>query len=316
MLTHNHRAQFERDGFTIVASLMGPDVLEAVRADYARVMDTLYRRWHARGLVAPAPDALDLFGQIEAATRAGLDWFQPLDISLPGGRIAPDTPFHVSQPVLDMLTAPELLDAVEGLLGPELTSVPIQHVRIKPPAGALRGGESLAHVTPTAWHQDRGVGHADADATQMVTCWIAMTDADETNACLTAVPGAHRSGMVVHCPQVQTSIAPGLVDEARAVPLRARAGDVVLLHPLTPHASLPNGATRFRWSFDVRYAVTGQPTGRAHFPAFVARSRADPTRELRDGQRWRAMWEAARAACAAAPHIPIHRWDAAAPACA
>lgn len=317
MLSGEQKRFFDENGYLVVEDVLDQRAaLDPVRKDYRALMNALYTGWYEKGLLTEPAEALDFFGQIKAATRAKLDWFQPLDISLPGSRIGVDTPMHASQPVLDMLTDDALLDVVESLIGPEITSVPIQHVRIKPPADDLQGGESLAHVTPTAWHQDRGVGHQDADATEMVTVWIAVTDADESNACLTVMPMDHHDGMKPHCPQIQTAIAPGFLDEGAAISLPVRSGGVVLLHPLTPHASLPNGKEKFRWSFDVRYAVTGQPTGRAHFPDFVARSRARPETELRDAERWRAMWDEARAACAVRDHIPIHRWSADAPVCA
>ena len=69
---------------------------------------------------------------------------------------------------------------------------------------------------------------------------------------------------------------------------------MILFHPLTPHAALPNRTDGFRWSFDLRYHVTGQPSGRSHFPEFVARSRAAPHTELADWRAWKAMWEQAR----------------------
>ena len=85
---------------------------------------------------------------------------------------------------------------------------------------------------------------------------------------------------------------------------------------MTPHASLPNRSGGIRWSFDLRYNVTGQPTGRAHFPDFIARSRAQTETELKDWRNWKAMWETARTRLAREPHIDIHRWSADAPVCA
>ncbi|MEL6947510.1 MAG: phytanoyl-CoA dioxygenase family protein, partial [Pseudomonadota bacterium] len=250
------------------------------------------------------------------AYSAGCDWFQPMDISLPGDSISHDTPMHFSQAVMDLVTNEAVLDCVESLLGGELTSNPIQHVRIKPPKATLKADETRAHVGGTAWHQDRAVAHAEADATDMVTVWCAITDATVKNGCLQAIPRHPGDAMRPHCPQVQTSIAPGYLDEREAVTLPVKAGGIVLLHPLTPHASLDNTSDSIRWSFDLRYNVTGQPTGRAHFPSFIARSRSNPSRELRDVETWRRQWEDARAQLAERPHINIHRWSADAPACA
>jgi phytanoyl-CoA hydroxylase len=144
--------------------------------------------------------------------------------------------------VFDMITCPRLLDMVESLIGPEIVSNPIQHVRLKPPAPSLRGDEVRAHVTATDWHQDRAVAHEEADATRMVTVWLAITDATEENGCLQAVPG--KPQMYPHCPKTQTGIADGFLDVAKARPLPVKAGGAVLFHPLTPHASLPNGTDR------------------------------------------------------------------------
>ncbi|MEO1329311.1 MAG: phytanoyl-CoA dioxygenase family protein, partial [Pseudomonadota bacterium] len=122
--------------------------------------------------------------------------------------------------------------------------------------------------------------------------------------------------MYPHCPKKQTAIADGFLDFEKARPLPVKAGGAVIFHPLTPHASLANRSARFRWSFDIRYNVAGQPTGREHFPSFVARSRARPETELRDWRAWRDLWREARARLSGAPHIPIHRWRADSPLCA
>ena len=81
----------------------------------------------------------------------------------------------------------------------------------------------------------------------------------------------------------------------------------MIFHPLTPHASLPNTTDGFRWSFDLRYNVSGQPTGRSHFPDFVARSARAPGSVLSDWRAWRGMWEDARARLAVAPHRQVVR---------
>lgn len=313
MLTQAQITQFRTEGFLVVEDVLPAATLDAVRAEYVELLDKLYARWEGEGRV-PGGDDLSFWGKLSASYAAGCDWFQPMDISLPGGEIAPDCPMHFGPAIFDLVVQDRLLDLVEGLIGPEITSNPIQHVRIKPPGVDLRDDEIRAHITSTDWHQDRGVGHADADATDMVTAWVAITDATVENGCLQVVPGL--GDLLPHCPQVQTAIAPQHLDTSRAVPLPLRAGGVVLFHPLVPHASLPNRSDGFRWSFDLRYNVTGQPTGRAHFPSFIARSVVAPDTELRDWRVWRDMWFAARDRLAAQAHIPIHRWDADSPVCA
>ncbi len=315
MLSTDQVNKFNDNGFLVVENVLESAVLSAVRDEYSGLINRLYAGWRSEGRVGD-PVTEDFWGKLLSAYHAKCDWFQPMDISLPGDRIEADTPMHFGPAVFDMVTSPRLLDLVECLIGPEITSNPIQHVRIKPPADALQPDEIRAHITATDWHQDRAVALEEADQTQLVTVWLAITDATVENGCLQVLPKLPEQEILPHCPRTQTGIADGFVDEARAVPLPVKAGGAVIFHPLTPHASLVNKTDGFRWSFDLRYHVTGQNSGRTHFPEFVARSRSDPTSELQDWRIWRTLWQEARARLADQPHIDIHRWASDAPFCA
>lgn len=317
MLTGKQVEFFDENGYLVVDDVLDQgQVINPIKAEYSALLDKLYGNWFRRGDVAVAPDGLSFHDKLLVAYKARCDWFQPMDISLPGDQIYEGTPMHFGPSVFNLLTNGALLDLVEDLIGPEITSNPIQHVRIKPPATNLQSDEIRAHITATDWHQDRGVALAEADDTTMVTVWCAISDATVDNGCLQVIPGAHRDGMKTHCPKVQTAIADGQIDLGKAIPLPVRSGGVVILHPLTPHSSLTNQSNGFRWSFDLRYNVTGQPTGRAHFPEFVARSRRDPACVLSSAKQWLVMWENARARLSTQPHINIHRWTGDTPACA
>ena len=88
-----------------------------------------------------------------------------------------------------------------------------------------------------------------------------------------------------------------------------RSGDVILMHKHTIHGSLPNVSADIRWSLDLRYNPTGQPTGRPEFPGFVARSRRNPASELRDPEARATLWSGALDRLASHPPInPAHRW--------
>ena len=83
-----------------------------------------------------------------------------------------DTPFWTGPAVFNVLTSDHLLDAVESLIGYEIYSNPIQHVRIKPPEKFVpknKYGEPI--LGRTIWHQDHGVTTEEADETQMLTVW-------------------------------------------------------------------------------------------------------------------------------------------------
>ncbi len=316
MLTTEQINHFDDQGYLVVEDVLDQKtVLDPVRAEYATLLDTLYDQWFAEGRV-PAPNGMNYFDKLLAAYSAKCDWFQPFDISLPAGEVTPDTPFHFGPAVFNMLTNPRLLDLVESLIGGEITSNPIQHIRIKPPATNLSADETRAHITKTDWHQDQGVTHESADDTKMITVWVAVSDATRENGCLQVQPARHKSALLPHCEKTQIGIPDEFIGGHRSIPLPVKSGGVVVFHPKAPHASLVNKTDHFRWSFDIRYNVTGQPTGREHFPSFVARSRKNPATELRDPQKWQNMWEDARETLAAQQHISLYRWDSSAPYCA
>lgn len=315
MLTAAQIDQFNRDGYLVIEDVIDADTLGAVRAEYEALMDRLYDEWASDGQLAPATADMGFFDKLDAAVKAGFEWYQPLDISLPHSGIDDETPMHIGPAVFDMATHPNLLDIAESLLGPELTSNPIQHVRIKPPEAEVDDDERRAHIIATDWHQDKGVTMPSADNTQMVTIWLAITDATVENGCLQVKPGL-RYDMLPHCTMNQPGIKDRYLPKADAVPTPVKAGGAVIFHPLTPHASLSNVSGGYRWSFDLRYNVTGQSTGRDQFPSFVARSRATPETELRDWTVWQQMWNDARHRLARTDHVPQHRWPSDGPYCA
>lgn len=318
MLSAAQKRQFEEDGFLVVEQVLDRTrVLDPLMAEYAAVLDGLWREWIASGALDADDSDSSFQDRILRVYAAGLDYFQPLDISLPPGAITEDTPFHAGPAVFNMMTDDRLLDLVESVIGPEITSNPIQHVRIKPPAVDLRADEIRAHITATGWHQDRAVTLEEADETQMVTVWVAVTEATAENGCLQVIPGSHRGAMVPHCPNSgNVGIPAAAMAGRKSKPLPVGPGGVVLFHPLTIHGSLVNRSPDVRWSFDIRYNRTGDPTGRPMFPSFVSRSAARPESVLRDPVAWRRLWEEARAKLSRQETTTIHRWSPDAAHCA
>ena len=46
------------------------------------------------------------------------------------------------------------------------------------------------------WHQDNGYTYIEPQA--YLTCWVALTDTDESNGCPWVMPGLHRRGLSSH----------------------------------------------------------------------------------------------------------------------
>lgn len=315
MITKEQIDHFNTKGFLVVENLLDKKALTDVKREYSTLMDVLYDRWSRQGLVKPAEDAMDFWQKLGQCYKGDFDWFQPFDISLPHDGITTETEMHFGPAIFAIVTHKNILDTVEKLIGPEITSNPIQHVRIKPPQDAVSHSEHRAHIVSTDWHQDKGVTLPEADKTDMVTVWLAITDATIDNGCLQVSDGAYEE-LLPHCLKNQVSIPDQFLKTGKTTPVPVKAGGAVLFHPLTPHCSLPNNSDHYRWSFDLRYNVTGQATGRSQFPEFVARSRSNPESALRDWKKWREMWESARYHEAHVEHISQHRWGNDAPYCA
>jgi phytanoyl-CoA hydroxylase len=315
MLNKSEVDLFRKQGYLVVENLLDEAALKSVREEYSILMDALYGEWQKEGKVPEPTTDMGFWEKLDHCYRGGFDWYQPFDISLPHGGIADNTPMHFGPAVFAMATHKNILDCVETLIGPEISSNPIQHVRIKPPQRAVDASESRAHVIATDWHQDQGVTLDEADNTTFVTVWLAITDATIENGCLQVASGNYQE-MLPHCLKSQVGIADRYLPSENTIPTPVKAGGAVLFHPLTPHASLANKSDGYRWSFDLRYHVTGQPSGRSHFPEFVARSQKNPGSELKDWRVWKKMWEDTRHRLAHSEHIPQHRWGNDAPYCA
>ena len=171
------------------------------------------------------------------------------------------------------------MDRVEALIGPEIVSNSVQHVRMKLPERARPAGAGADYLTgKVSWHQDLGVLMEEADAATILSCWIAVTDATVENGCLQVIPGSHRRDLIDHC---QTGhdlgIPEKLLTVADATPLPMRAGSVLLFGQQLVHGSLDNTtADQVRISMDLRFQPPGQPSGRPDFPSFLARSAERP----------------------------------------
>jgi ectoine hydroxylase-related dioxygenase (phytanoyl-CoA dioxygenase family) len=317
-LTADQRRAFEVEGYVVARGALRPADLAPVIAEYEAVIDDLARRLYAEGAIQDlyAEAAFDRrLALLTAAT--GQVYNQGLDISLPQAGVTKETPIHLGRAIFDFLHNERLLDLIEPLVGPEITSNPVQHVRAKVPERVVRGAKRNALWAATPWHQDSGVVLPEADASQILTVWLPLTDATEENGCLEVVPRSHADALQPHCPQADGLTIPDrYIPKERARPLPMRPGDVLLMTQLTMHCSRPNVGDTVRWSLDLRYQPTGLPTGRPAFPGFVVRSAAAPESVMRDHATWVASWLAARRRLAAEGNPTYNRWSSDAPWCA
>ena len=94
MLSPDQQNAFEQNGYLVVPDVLTSRELAHIQSEYAQLLEGLYHKWFKDGRVKTAPETLDFWQKLALSYEAGCDWFQPLDISLPGDQIFPDTPMH------------------------------------------------------------------------------------------------------------------------------------------------------------------------------------------------------------------------------
>src|SRR5215470_14005094 len=85
----------------------------------------------------------------------------------------------------EIVRAPEVLDAVEDLIGPDIR---LFHLSVWP-----KDAGSGAYVS---WHQD--ATYFALEPACHVTAWVGLTDASIEAGCMEVVPGSHRLGQRPH----------------------------------------------------------------------------------------------------------------------
>jgi phytanoyl-CoA hydroxylase len=304
--------RLQRDGYVIVEDIFDPsEDFRQLYSDWTELLNEAIDESVEAGTMTDRYENLS-FDQrfIQLSKTTGLAFFRRFDISLPQKEITPDTRVYLGPGIFSILTNKRLLDVVEALIGPEISSNPNQHVRLKLPKSVVATNNFTdGRVGPSIFHQDQGVSLPEADETDILTCWIAITDADMETACLQVYPRTAQEGVLLtHCPdnspKVEHAVArlkgkrgipPSVMPAEEPTPLPVRAGSAIFFKGKLVHGSFDNHSEdRLRISLDLRWQVSGLPTGRPGFPDFVARSRGNPDSELHDPGAWAQLWYDAR----------------------
>lgn len=314
--------QFHDEGYLAVEGALDIEQdIEPVISEYTTLLGELCEQLHLDGKLGSTYRDLPLGERLcRVLSEAGQAYYRHFDISLPQAVVDENEPIHLGPAVFNLLTSSRLLDAVESLIGPEIYSNPIQHVRIKPPERFVPEEHRNSLTAVTDWHQDQGVALPEADESMILTVWLPITDATEENGCLKVIPRSHREDLAPHCLVYQDKKGLMIPEKYMRIedttPVPIKQGGILFMHRRTMHASLTNHSDDIRWSFDLRYNPIGHNTGRPAFPGFVARSRANSASALTDWREWANLWYEARARLSGAEKPTFNRWVVGAPACA
>lgn len=271
-LSQEDLEHYRQHGYVVIRGALQDSDLDPVIAEYEAYIDLRARQLKAEGKISKLHEEEPFERRLTRICEEDGTIYGELDIMHFRGRA-----------VFDFLRNDNLMDLVEGLVGPEISCNPIQHLRPKMPSQTAK----VQNTHIAGWHQDAAVMREEADPHEVLTVWIPLSEATLENGCMHVIPGVVGQG-ILHTKSAV--MEPQELPATPAVPLPMNKGDVLLMHKETPHNSTPNVSDTIRWSMDLRYQEAGTPSGRAVHPSFVVRSRANPGGVLTDHAEWCRLW--------------------------
>jgi hypothetical protein len=200
---------FLEDGFVVVPNLFTRAESAAIKAECRKIVEDVSAEIRASG------------GDPKVALRTGV---------LVG--LAARSAFFK-----DAVKDPRLLDVLEAVQGPNIEFLSDKVVY-----------KNDATDFGSPWHQDWPYWRGS----HKISVWVALDDVSPANGCLKVLPRSHAE-FVAHDGDASDGfgfghrLAPGAVDESRAVIAQLEAGGAVFFHDLTLHSSYPNHAHADRW---------------------------------------------------------------------
>ena len=151
-----------------------------------------------------------------------------------------------------IVTHKVLLDVVEAILGDDILVY-----------GTLVLAKQPHDLRYASWHQDSF--YSGLHLTPSTTAWIALTPSHQGNGCMRVIPGSHKLGSLEHenvadDPHLLNRRGERIkidVDEAEAVDLVLKPGEISLHESTLVHGSGANTSDKARIGFIVRF-VTSQ----------------------------------------------------------
>ncbi len=144
----------------------------------------------------------------------------------------------------------DILDAVSDVIGPDILCWTTNFF-IKEPSSAGF----------VSWHQDSTYWGLDPD--DVVTAWVAFTDAVPENGYMQFIPGTHKVDQLPHLDTFHRDnlLSRGQeiavdVDTSKAVGIALQAGEMSLHHIKLVHGSEPNQSNDRRIGLAIRYIPT------------------------------------------------------------
>lgn len=180
--------------------------------------------------------------------RASLEAMQASHPELMSG-VAAQKLHLVTTWMADIVRTPDILDAVESLLGPDLlcwTST----LFVKPP-----DGKSFV-----SWHQDGN--YWGLSNPEIVSAWLALSPSTVESGCMRMIPASHEWDTTTHKETFDDDnllsrgqVMQRAIDDDEAVDLVLNPGEISLHHVNVAHASEPNNSADSRIGIAIRYVT-------------------------------------------------------------
>jgi ectoine hydroxylase-related dioxygenase (phytanoyl-CoA dioxygenase family) len=189
-----------------------------------------------------------------------------------------DTPHFQDRRLLDFLLAPQVLDLVECIVGPDILLWSSHFISKDPLTGRA-----------PPWHEDSAYWMGRLDRyDKIVTVWLALDDVDRENGCMQVIPGSHLTFGSSSYRGVDTTVNTFNreitdIDLSQAVPFELRRGECSLHDGRIRHGAEPNKSNRRRLGYTMRYlsaAVQLVPQKKVGHRTWLARGRAVADNQL------------------------------------
>jgi phytanoyl-CoA hydroxylase len=223
MLTQEQIEQFHADGFLNGGQVLSDDEVEVLRAEIMRVIDERDRQDVRQPVLVR-----------NLSRNENSPVWQIVDI------------WMASEPFRGLIAHPKITAGISQLTGATELRIWHDQIQYKPPQ---IGGQ-------TDWHQDAPLWPIIAPMTE-VTGWVALDDADESNGCMSMVPGSHKWGDRQSFLNTLDNYD-GMPEEFEGHPVRVvrcpvKKGEVHFHHALTWHGSHANTSGRPRRAIALHY---------------------------------------------------------------
>ena len=167
LLNKDQLAYFDEFGFLPLENVFDPvTVLDPIIEEYHGVLDNLVDDLYQEERISSKFENSSFAEKLtKVMQETGESHALYFDFSLPSpAAITLESKGWFGPSVFNAFVNDDILDVVESIIGPEIYSNPVQHVRIKPPEKVLPKTDTLkVSVGATPWHQDQGVVNDEAD---------------------------------------------------------------------------------------------------------------------------------------------------------